>query len=169
MRGLVILVALVLASIVRAEQAPATPVPVPAPAAAPVEAQAAAPKPSPLEPQGYTYEPGGRRDPFVSLVRRGEEAAGAPTGARPSGLPGLATSEVALRGTIKGRSGEWIAILQGVDRKTHLARAGDRLLDGTVRSVTADSVVILQSVKDPLSLETQREVRKRLRSTDEAK
>ena len=169
MRATATFAVLLLASVVRAEQAPATPAPAPAPAAARAETQAPAAKPSPLEPQGYTYEPGSRRDPFVSLLRRGEEAAGVPTGARPSGLPGLATSEVALRGTVKGRSGEWIAILQGVDRKTHIARTGDRLMDGTISSVTSDSMVILQSVKDPLSLETQREVRKRLRNTEEAK
>ena len=127
-------------------------------------------RPNPLEPTGYTYEPENRRDPFVSLVRRGTESEGTLTsGARPSGLPGMATSEVALSGTIRGASGAWIALLRGVDRRTYMGRPGDKLLDGTISTVTENSVVILQQVNDPLSLATQREVRKVLRQTEEAK
>ena len=48
-------------------------------------------------------------------------------------------------------------------------RAGDKLLDGTIRTITQNAMVILQQVNDPLSLEKQREVRKVLRQTDEAK
>lgn len=162
------------------EAAANAPAPDPSAQATPAAAQpvatatqdaAAAPpaKPSPLEPQGYAYEPGGRRDPFVSLARRGEDSASVPPGSRPSGLAGLSTSEVALRGTIQGRDRGWVAIVQGVDRKSYLAKRGDKLFDGTVRSVTPDSMVILQTVNDPLALETQREVRKVLRQTDEAK
>ncbi len=50
--------------------------------------------------------------------------------------------------------------MQGVDNKTYIVRAGDKLSDGTVRSITADAMVILQQVNDPLSLEKEREVRK---------
>jgi Tfp pilus assembly protein PilP len=121
-----------------------------------------------IEPQGYTYDPQGRRDPFVSLLRRGADVQGSAPATRPAGLAGLATSEVSLRGTIKGRDG-FVAMLEGVDRKTYLVRVGDRLLDGTVRTITADAVVILQRVNDPLSVDTEREVRKGLRPTEEAK
>src|SRR5687768_10236373 len=94
-----------------------------APAQPPAAPVPAPPKPNPLEPTGYTYEPENRRDPFVSLVRRGLESEGTLTaGARPSGLPGMATSELALTGTIRGASGAWIALLRGVDRKTYLGR-----------------------------------------------
>ena len=62
-----------------------------------------------------------------------------------------------------------MGILQGVDSKTYIVRSGDKLLDGTVRTITADAMVILQQVNDPLSLEKQREVRKLLRQTEEAK
>jgi hypothetical protein len=48
-------------------------------------------------------------------------------------------------------------------------KSGDRLRDGLVRSISADMMVILQHVTDPLSLEKQREVRKTLRQTDEVK
>ena len=143
----------------------------PAPAPAPPPTAPAPPAASPnsaLEPRGYDYEAAGRRDPFVSLVRRGAEVPGSATGTRPPGAAGLAVSEVSLRGTVKGRDG-FVAMLQGADNKTYLVRPGDRLLDGTIRSITADAVVILQRVNDPLSLETEREVRKVLRETEEAK
>ena len=143
------------------------PAPAPAPPAPAPQAGAPATPPSPaLEPLGYTYDPEGRRDPFVSLIRRGTEVAG-PAGARPDGLPGLTTSEVVLRGTLKGRDG-FVAMLQGIDNKTYLVRPGDTLLDGTIRTITADAVVILQKVNDPLSLATEREVRKELRQPEGA-
>ena len=42
-------------------------------------------------------------------------------------------------------------------------------LDGVVRAITADSLVCLQDVNDPLSLTKQREVRMTLRAVTEAK
>lgn len=122
----------------------------------------------PLAPQGYDYDPRGRRDPFVSLIRRGSDARSAAPATRPAGLAGLSASEVSLRGTIQGRDG-FVAMLHGADNRTYMARVGDRLLDGTVRAITADAVVIRQSVDDPLSRGTEREVRKLLRQPEEAK
>jgi Tfp pilus assembly protein PilP len=120
----------------------------------------------PLEPPGFTYNPEGRRDPFVSLVRRGTTAArGGATGARPAGIAGLETAEVTLRGTVRSREG-FVAILQGADQKTYIVRAGDKLFDGTVRTISQNDMVILQQVNDPLSLEKQREVRKVLRQAE---
>jgi Tfp pilus assembly protein PilP len=139
-----------------------------APAAPAAPAAAGTAKPSPLEPQGFTYDPENRRDPFVSLLRRGGDPTSMATGDRPAGLAGMTADEVALRGIMSGATGQWVAVLQGVDRRTYLARAGDRLLDGTIQTITRDSMVILQRVNDPLSLATQREVRKVLRQ-EEAK
>jgi Tfp pilus assembly protein PilP len=144
-----------------------------APAATPAPAAPAAASPAaaadPLqEPQGYTYTADGRRDPFVSLLRRGSASQKSPDGARPRGLAGFGAAEVTLKGTLQGREG-WVAILQGGDSKSYLVRSGDKLLDGTIRTITADAVVILQQVNDPLSLQKQREVRKTLRQSEEAK
>jgi Tfp pilus assembly protein PilP len=129
----------------------------------------AAPAVTPALPAaGFTYDPQGRRDPFVSLLQRGtDEESAAPT-VRAPGLAGLGASEVTLKGTLATRGG-YVAILQGLDTKTYIVRPGEKLSDGTVRTITPDAVVILQRVKDPLSLDTQREVRKTLRQTEEAK
>ena len=147
---------------------PATPAPAPAPTAGTTAAPATPGPVGPqLEPQGYTYDPQGRRDPFVSLLRRGSDVArSSAVGVRPGGLAGLETSEVTLKGTIASK-GTYVGILQGSDNKTYIVKAGDKLLDGTIRTITPDSMVISQQVTDPLSLEKQREVRKPLRPTTE--
>jgi len=151
-----------------------------APASAPAGAQAAAPATAPataadvtdspaLEAHGFSYSPEGRRDPFVNLLHRGTNV-DAPGGAntRALGLKGLGTGEVTLKGTMTSR-GAYVAILQGADARTYVVHAGEQLLDGTIRSITADGLVILQQVSDPLSKETHREVRKVLRQTEEAR
>ena len=167
--------ALVFASGVADAQTPAKqPPPAQSPAPAPAPTAGTTPAPAPpvttgpqLEPQGYTYDPQGKRDPFVSLLRRGSDVgrSGGP-GARPAGLAGLETSEVTLKGTIASQ-GSFVGILQGSDSKTYIVKAGDKLLDGTIRTINPDSLVITQQVTDPLSLEKQREVRKVLRQTTE--
>lgn len=141
----------------------ATPV---TPATAPAQGAAGEKKVDALEPQGFTYNPEGRRDPFVSLLRRGADSGTG--GSRVAGLAGLGTAEVSLRGTVMSQ-GAFVGIVRGVDSKTYIVRAGDKLSDGSIRSITADAMVILQQVNDPLSLEKEREVRKLLRQTEEAK
>ena len=111
---------------------------------------------------GYTYDPDGRRDPFVSLLYRGGEVR-APGGARPPGVAGLLIGEVAVKGVLKSKGGAYIALLQAPDNKTYIVHQGDRLMDGSVKSVSADAVVFSQDVNDPLSLVKQREVRKTIR------
>jgi Tfp pilus assembly protein PilP len=120
-----------------------------------------------IAPQGFTYNPEGRRDPFVSLLRRGIDEK-ANNGQRASGLAGMGTSEVSLRGTMISHGG-FVGILQGVDSKSYIVRVGDKLADGAIKAISADTMVIVQQVNDPLSLEKEREVRKLLRQTEEAK
>jgi Tfp pilus assembly protein PilP len=133
-----------------------------APAAAPAGAPPADPGPTP--PANYSYSPDGRRDPFLSLVNRGAEAGTNADrgGARPEGLPGLMVDELAVRGIVQTPRG-YVAMVGAPTGKTFSVRAGDRLMDGSVRAITAQAVVLVQDVNDPLSLEKQREVRKYLR------
>jgi Tfp pilus assembly protein PilP len=97
---------------------------------------------------------------------RGTE--GRPSGRRAEGLAGLGVNEIVLRGVLRSR-GSYVAMVQGPDLKTYIVHPNDRLFDGTVRAITADSLVILQEVNDPLSLTKQREVRKTLRALEEVK
>ena len=145
-------------------QAPAAPPAAPAPPAVK--------KPDlPSPPPNYEYAAQGRRDPFISLVARGDDGAsdtGAATAKRLEGVPGMLTSELTVRGIVQTR-GAWVAMVAGPDGKVYTVRAGDRLADGVIRMVNATTVVILQEVNDPLSLEKQREVRKLLRGGEEVK
>jgi type IV pilus assembly protein PilP len=120
-------------------------------------------KPMPPPAPAFTYNPGGRRDPFVSLIGRGSDPK--LSGARPSGVPGLLINEVSVKGILRDRGG-FVAMIQGSDNKTYVIKAGDRLLDGTVKSIVLDAVVFSQDVNDPLSLVKQKEIRKTLRTAD---
>jgi Tfp pilus assembly protein PilP len=115
----------------------------------------------------YSYNPEGRRDPFVSLLLRGSELSISPDN-RPGGREGLMIGEVTVRGIVKNRTA-YMAMLQGPDNKTHIIHTGDKMLDGVVKAITADVVVFAQDVNDPLSLVKQREVRKLLRMPEEGK
>jgi len=130
--------------------------------------QAGAPQDAPEPPSGYSYDPAGRRDPFISLLRRGNENATNETGVRPAGLAGIAVSELAVKGIMQSRNG-YVALVQGPDLKTYIVKSGDEVFDGTIRAITANAVVLMQQVNDPLSLDKQREVRKVLRQADEVK
>jgi type IV pilus assembly protein PilP len=111
----------------------------------------------------FTYNPEGRRDPFVSLIGKGSDPKNA--GTRPPGVPGLLINEVSVKGIVRNSAG-FVAMIQGPDNKTYVVKAGDRLMDGTVKSIVQDAVVFSQDVNDPLSLVKQKEIRKSLRATE---
>jgi type IV pilus assembly protein PilP len=130
----------------------------------PPAAEAPADKQQPPPPQGagYSYDPSGRRDPFVSLASRGGDVA-PPPGARPAGVSGLLVNEMTVKGVWKSSRGGFIALVQSPDNRTYIVKTGDKVFDGTVKQITQDAVVFSQDVNDPLSLVKQREVRKQIR------
>lgn len=115
-----------------------------------------------------SYSGGGRRDPFVSLLRSGADPDGRANVPRPPGVAGLFVSEVALKGVVASPSG-YSALLQGADTRTYVVHVGDRLMDGQVRLIDADSIVLLQRSSDPLRKQKEIEIRKRLRQVGEGK
>ncbi len=137
-------------------QAPAQPPPPPPPAS---------PDSPPTPPPNYTYSVEGRRDPFVSLINRGAidpRAKGTGPAVRAEGLPGIMVDEVVVRGIMQTRGG-WVAMIGAPNGRTYTARPGDKLLDGSIRTISPQVVILMQEVNDPLSLEKQREVRRYLR------
>ena len=139
--------------------------PKPKPGAAAQPAATPAPPPPesfPTIDPSYVYEPAGRRDPFISLIGRGNDPN--PT-VRPPGLSGLLIGEVTVKGVLRDRSG-FFALLHAPDKKTYTVRVGDKLLDGTVKSINQDRVIFSQDVNDPLSLVKQREVPKTVRQAE---
>jgi Tfp pilus assembly protein PilP len=109
-------------------------------------------------PSVYTYEVGGRRDPFRSLLVRNPSDKDR---VRPPGLAGVMVDELELQGTIKVRQG-WVAMMRGPDNKSHLVRRGTTLFDGEVVEVSATEVTFRQNVNDPTNPKPFREVVKAL-------
>jgi Tfp pilus assembly protein PilP len=158
-----VVIALVLAAggIARAQSAP---VAQPAQSAATPAQPKAAPAPA-APPENYTYQANGRRDPFLSLLGVGADAR---QGRRVEGPAGMSVADISVRGVLEIR-GTLIAMIHGPDNKTYTVHQGDKLLDGTIRAITQQGLVIVQEVNDPLSLVKQREVRKFLRGLEEPK
>lgn len=138
----------------------------PAAPAGPTPAAAAAPPPAGQSGEAYTYDPAGRRDPFVTLLGTGADAHA--TSKRGDGAAGMAVSDLSVRGVMQSR-GTLVAMVQGPDNKTYLVHPGDRLLDGTIKTIIPQGVVIVQQVNDPLSPVKQREIRKLLRGLEDTK
>lgn len=83
---------------------------------------------------------GGRRDPFMDPWQRSDAPAET---ARPRGLAGMDVDELALRG-LALFGGNHVAVVESANGRSHLLRGGERLFDGSVRSVTAEGVLIVR-------------------------
>jgi Tfp pilus assembly protein PilP len=118
-------------------------------------------------PVAFSYEAGGRRDPFISLANQGSDPRSEGR-TRYQGLAGLGVAEVNVKGIVLYER-QLVAMVQAPDNRTYLVRPNDRMLDGSVLAVTSEAVVFVQQVNDPLSLVKQREIRKALRAPEEAK
>ena len=116
------------------------------PPAKPVAGQTAQveidPPPALTVPQGYSYQPKGRRDPFVNPVPKpaGGETVARPL-IRPDGLPGVLVSEVKLSGIIYSPQAAMKKAILVVGRSTYFAGQGDSLFDGVVREIRPNEVV----------------------------
>jgi Tfp pilus assembly protein PilP len=150
----------------------ATPTPAPPAAASTPAAAAATPgqpaAPGPPQAENFSYAPDGRRDPFLNLIGTGATDTRGASGRRADGPAGMSVNEISVRGVVQGKSG-LIAMVQGPDNKTYIVHPGDRLLDGSIKSITPTGLVVIQEVHDPLSLVKQREVSKLLRSLEGVK
>lgn len=121
---------------------------------------------APAAPDNYTYQPGRRRDPFINLLGTGGQPPLASK--RADGVAGWTVAEISVRGIVQSR-GMLIAVVRGPDNRTFVVHQGDRFLDGLVKSITPQGLVIVQEVNDPLSLVKQREIRKQLRTFEDTK
>lgn len=137
----------------------------PPPSAAPAAtAPDKAPKPPAAEP--YTYDPSGRRDPFVNLIGTGTD--GRVPSKKGDGPGSMAISDLSVRGVLQS-GGALVAMVQGPDNKTYIVHQGDKLLDGAIKTITPQGIVFEQEVNDPLSVVKQREIRKFLRGFEDLK
>ncbi len=80
----------------------------------------------------------------------------------------MSVNDVSVRGVMQSR-GALVAMVQGPDNKTYIVHQGDKFLDGTIKTITPQGLIVIQEVNDPLSLVKQREIRKLLRSVEDVK
>lgn len=154
-----------------AQQQSALPAPMPAQPATPP--QLATLPPAAVIPVGSrvgeaptTYDSGGRRDPFLSLIVPKRVASSESVSLRPrSGLASIALADVAVKGIVK--SGKtMLAILEGANKQSFVARVQDRLMDGSIKSIDSDGVVFVE-IADPGM--RPNEIRKTLRPAGEVR
>jgi len=108
-----------------------------------------------FEGEKFSYDPAGRRDPFVSLTEGLQEEEKAKE--RPPGLAGMMIEELTLEGIVATSSGT-IAMVQGRDKLSYILRPGTKLYDGEVKDIERRRVVFEQQVNDPKALKPTREV-----------
>jgi type IV pilus assembly protein PilP len=122
-----------------------------------------------LEParDGYAYNPQGRRDPFISLLK--PVAGGEGGKGKPQGIAGFLIQEVALKGIVKDSIQGYIALLLGPENKTYFCKVGQRLYDGAIIAIDAATEKFRQEVTDPLAPVKVREVIKTLYPSEEAR
>jgi hypothetical protein len=113
-----------------------------------------------LSGNGFSYDPGNRRDPFKSLLAGPERTE--LRGPRPEGIPGLLIDEIDLKGIWRTAKGYVAQVVATNQKKTYLLKEGDQLYDGDVVSISHTEVVFKQIVQDPTALKPFREVVKSL-------
>lgn len=113
-----------------------------------------------LAGEGYSYDPGDRRDPFKSLLASTELPE--LRGPRPEGIPGLLIDEVILTGIFRTKDGFVAQVQSAENEKSYLLKGGDQLYDGDVVRITENEVIFKQIVQDPTALKPFREVVKTL-------
>ena len=116
----------------------------------------------------FSYDPGGRRDPFRSLF---EEAVAKRQGPRPRGAAGMLVAELDLTGIVRDAAGGNIAVVIGTDSKGYFLHVGDDVYDGSVIAIdpSAGAVTFRQQVDDPRLIKPYRDVVKKLVAPGEEK
>ena len=112
------------------------------------------------------YDSGGRRDPFASLIVTKLPAPGQPVGGRPRiGLASFSVMDVTVTGIITAGP-QRMAILQGSDRSSYVAKIGARIMDAAIKSIDTQGVVFVELL-EPGSTARPQEYRKTLRPAAE--
>ncbi len=116
---------------------------------------------------GVKFAPGNHPDPFLNpnlfLKASSTPNEEEPRGQAPPGIAGMLIAQVKLLGTVYGE-GAPTAVFLGTDRRSYFLQESDRLFDGYVKSIGADSVVLVRETKYRSGKIATQEVLKRLRT-----
>jgi hypothetical protein len=115
-----------------------------------------------------TFKPSNRRDPFLNplLGKKSsksnedeEESRGVP----PPGIGGTLITQAMLQGISMRDTGK-VAIVRGADTRAYFLREGDRLFDGYLKAIDADSITLVRETKMKSGKVFTQAVTKRLRT-----
>jgi len=121
-----------------------------------------------VTPAGIRYQPDNRRDPFLnpllliplsSASDTEEESRGEP----PPGIAGTYIAQAVLVGILRKEEAQ-TAIFQGADRQAYFLHEGDRMFDGRVMKILAESVVLIRETRLKSGAVLTQEVIKKLRA-----
>jgi len=117
-----------------------------------------------LSGQHFSYEPAGRRDPFMSLITNVKEP-----GEKLPGVKGMMPSELNLQGIVNDAVAGPVAMVIGNDNKGYFLHVGDEVYKATVIGVDPrrGAVTFRQEVDDPRLIKPYRDVELRLIPLDE--
>lgn len=88
----------------------------------------------------YLYDPGNRRDPFISLLSGIKKTSNVPSGQ-------LTVADAKVVGITRNKEG-YVAIIMGSDKKARFAKPGFKLYDGEVIAIEADRVIFRQDLTE---------------------
>lgn len=88
----------------------------------------------------YLYDPGNRRDPFISLLTGIKKTQNVPSGQ-------LTVADAKVVGITRNKEG-YVAIIMGSDKKARFAKPGFKLYDGEVIAIEADRVIFRQDLTE---------------------
>ena len=123
---------------------------------------------APAAPGGIKYNSGNHPDPFLNpnLLKKNlgnpnnEEE---PRGQAPPGIAGMFIAQVKLLGTVYGEATP-TAVFLGTDQRSYFLQESDRLFDGYVKKIDADSVILVRETRFRSGKILTQEVTKRLRT-----
>ncbi|HWX55217.1 MAG TPA: hypothetical protein VN176_11565 [Verrucomicrobiae bacterium] len=104
----------------------------------------------------------GRRDPFLSPLRRQEGVVqGSPTAPCSTGKRCLTIPELVLQGTVKDTTGKMMALV-ATGTHTYMLRENDQVFNGSVVKITSDSIVFREYGIDKFGNQVPHEVIKKM-------
>lgn len=114
----------------------------------------------------FSYDPEGRRDPFLSLFDRVE----VDSRTHIPGVRGMMASELDLQGVVQDPDGSGVGMVIGNDNKGYFLRVGDEIYKATVIAVDTrkSSITFRQEVDDPRLIKPFRDVVLRLIPLEES-
>ena len=115
--------------------------------------------------QRFSYDPGNRRDPFLSLYEKVDNR----TRERLAGMQGMYIDEIDLNGIVEDPSGGDVAYFTGSDNKGYFMRVGDRVYDGAIIAIDPirGAVTFRQEIDDPRRIKPYRDVVRTLETLEE--